>query len=53
MVFTFPREDANSAASSPGVSMLENGAGPDTISVSIAQGTDTRLFVRLKVTIVP
>ncbi len=39
--------------SSPGVSISENGAGPDTITVTIPRGTATRMFARLKVTIAP
>jgi hypothetical protein len=41
------------AASSPGVSILENGAAADTITVTIAKGAYTTLFARLKVTLAP
>ena len=44
---------SNSAASSPGVSIIENGTAPDSITVTIPQGTDTRRFVRMKATITP
>jgi hypothetical protein len=43
----------NSTASSPGVTILENGAAPDTISVAIPLGTDKAKFARLKVTVAP
>jgi hypothetical protein len=43
----------NTSASSPGVSIIENGAAPDTISVTLAPGTATRVFARLKVVISP
>ena len=43
----------NTAASSPGVSITENGTAPDTITVTLPQGTATRLFARLKVTVAP
>jgi hypothetical protein len=41
----------NTAASSPGVGIAENGAAPDTITVTIARGADLAKFVRLRVTI--
>ena len=41
----------NTAASSPGVSIVENGTAPDAITVAIPQGTATRRFARLKATI--
>lgn len=41
----------NTAASSAGVTVTENGPGPDTITVSIQPGTAKRLFARLKVAI--
>ena len=44
---------ATTAASSPGVTILENGAAADTITVTIAPGTATRLFARLRITITP
>jgi uncharacterized delta-60 repeat protein len=44
---------ANTAASSPSVSILENGVAADTITVTIAKGAYTSLFARLKVTIAP
>jgi Regulator of chromosome condensation (RCC1) repeat len=44
---------ANTAASSLGVSILENGAAADTITVSLALDSHARLFARLKVTIAP
>ena len=43
----------NTAASSPGVSITENGAALDTITVTIPQGTAPRHFARLKVSIGP
>ena len=43
----------NSAASSPGMSISENGTAPDTITVAIPQGKATRIFARLKVMIAP
>ena len=39
--------------SSPGVSISENGAGPDTITVAIPMGTDKVKFARVAVTITP
>ena len=44
---------ATTATSSPGVTILENGAAADTITVTIAPGTATRLFARLRITITP
>ncbi len=44
---------ANTAASSPGVTVAENGSAPDTITVAIPVGTTQALFARLKVTITP
>ena len=44
---------STTAASSPGVTILENGAAADTITVTIAKGAYTSLFARLKVTIAP
>ena len=41
----------NTGASSPGVSIVEKGTAPDTITVTIAQGTDMHMFARLRVTI--
>ena len=43
----------NTAASSPGVTVTENGAAPDTITVTIPHGNAARLFVRMKATITP
>ena len=42
-----------SAASSPGVTVTENATARDTIAVTVAQGTDTVMFARLKATIAP
>jgi hypothetical protein len=39
--------------SSAGVTVAENGAAPDTITVTIPKGTDVRKFARLNVTILP
>jgi hypothetical protein len=49
VVFNIGRD---TAASSPGVSILENGTAPDTITVTIPQRPPA-LFARLKVTIAP
>ena len=43
----------DTAASSPGVSIAENGTAADTITVTIPQGPDKAKFARLKVTISP
>ena len=43
----------NTAASSPGVSITENGSAADTITVAIPQGTAPRIFARLQVMIGP
>ena len=43
----------STAASSPGVSITENGSAPDTITVTIPQDTNKAKFARLKVTITP
>ena len=43
----------DTASSSPGVSVTENGNAPDTISVAIPVGSDKTKFARLKVTISP
>ncbi len=43
----------DTAASSPGVMIAENGAAPDNITVTIPQGTATIKFVRLTVTVTP
>jgi uncharacterized delta-60 repeat protein len=40
-------------ASSPGVIITENGTDPDMITVAIPRGSATRLFARMKVTIIP
>ncbi len=40
-------------SSSTGVTVIENGASPDTIIVTIPKGTDVRKFARLNVTILP
>jgi uncharacterized delta-60 repeat protein len=39
--------------SSPGVSISENGSGPDIVTVTIPRAGTDRIFARLKVTIVP
>ncbi len=44
---------ATTATSSPGVSILENGAAADTITVALALDSHPRLFARLRVTIAP
>ncbi|MES2923456.1 MAG: immunoglobulin domain-containing protein [Verrucomicrobiota bacterium] len=44
---------ANTAASSPGVTILENGTAPDTITVAIPAGSGNARFARLKATIAP
>ncbi len=44
---------AATASSSPGVVIQENGTSPDTISVSIPQGSAAARFVRLRVIIAP
>lgn len=44
---------STTAASSSGVTVTENGAAPDTITVTIPRGTAKRLFARMKVTITP
>ena len=49
-VFTVGRD---TATSSSGVTITENGTAPDTITVAIPRGTATRMFARLKVTIAP
>jgi uncharacterized delta-60 repeat protein len=41
------------AASSPGVTIVENGAAPDTIAIAIPIGTETKAFAHLKVTVSP
>ena len=43
----------STAASSPGVSITENGTTADTITVIIPLGKAARLFARLKVTVTP
>jgi hypothetical protein len=43
----------NTAVSSPGVSILENGAAADTITVAVARAAHRRLFARLRVTVSP
>jgi hypothetical protein len=43
---------SDTAASSPGVSIIEIGADPDTTTVTIPQGS-ARRFARLKVTLTP
>jgi hypothetical protein len=53
---TWPRVfsiDATTAASSPGVSVLENGGAPDTITVVLELGAHSRMFARLRVTVDP
>lgn len=44
---------ADSASSSPGVSVSENGSAPDTVTVSVALGLNSKLFARLRVTVAP
>ena len=44
---------ATTAASSPGVSILENGAAADTITVALALDANSRMFARLRVSIGP
>jgi hypothetical protein len=44
---------ADTAGSSPGVAITENGAAPDTIAVSTPKVTAPRRFARMKVTIIP
>jgi len=41
---------ADTATSSPGVVMVQNGAGDDIITVTIPKGSDARKFVRLAAT---
>jgi uncharacterized delta-60 repeat protein len=43
----------NTAASSPGVTIVENGNAPDTITVVITAGPRNARFARLKATIAP
>ena len=43
----------DTASSSPGVTITENGAEPDTITVMIPLGTAAIKFVRLNVTVTP
>ena len=43
----------NTAASSSGVTITENGAAPDSITVTIPQGTAVIKFARLTVTVAP
>jgi hypothetical protein len=42
---------ATTGSSSPGVTVAENGANPDTITVTVPKGSDTAKFARLVVTI--
>ncbi len=44
---------ADTASSTAGVTVQENGTDPDTITVTVSKGTDTRKFARLKVTVAP
>jgi uncharacterized delta-60 repeat protein len=44
---------ANTAGSSPGVTVSENGTAPDTITVAIPIGTTKAMFARLKVAVAP
>ncbi|MES2920960.1 MAG: immunoglobulin domain-containing protein [Verrucomicrobiota bacterium] len=44
---------ANTAASSPGVTILENGTAPDTITVAIPAGSGNARFARLRATVAP
>jgi hypothetical protein len=43
----------NTASSSPGVAVTENGFGPDLVTVTVPVGLSQRLFARLHVTIAP
>jgi len=47
-VFTVGR---NTAGSSAGVTVRDNGNGTDTITLTVPQAPDTRKFARLKVAI--
>jgi autotransporter-associated beta strand protein len=49
-IYTVGTTTGNSSA---GVTVAENGAAPDTITVTIPKGTDVRKFARLNVTILP
>jgi autotransporter-associated beta strand protein len=44
---------ASSALSSPGVAIAENGAAPDTVTVTIPKGSAATKFARLKVVVTP
>lgn len=44
---------ANTAGSSAGVTVADNGGGTDTITLTVAQAPDTKKFARLKVVITP
>jgi fibronectin-binding autotransporter adhesin len=44
---------ADTAGSSAGVSVSENGTDPDTITVTIPKAADLRKFARLRVTVTP
>jgi fibronectin-binding autotransporter adhesin len=44
---------STTANSSPGVTITENGAAPDTVTVVIPRGTNPSMFVRLNVNIAP
>ena len=47
------RIGADTALSSPGVSIAENGDAPDTVSVSVPRDGGSAKFVRLKVVVTP
>jgi hypothetical protein len=42
---------ANTAGSTPGVTVTDNGNGTDTITLSIPQAPDVKKFARLKVVV--
>ncbi len=55
-LLTWPRVvhvGSDTASSAPGVTVVENGDAPDTVTVAIPIGQDNSKFVRLKVTISP
>jgi hypothetical protein len=44
---------ATTATSSPGVTVLEKGTDADAVTVALPLGTHSRLFARMRVTILP
>ena len=44
---------ADTASSSPEVGVSENGGDPDTVTVTVALGLNSKLFARLRVTVAP